>query len=273
MSDYKLGFIGCGNMGGAMLGGILRAEKLNPEEIIVSVGNEDEAKKLRESYHVLAITDNASVAKKAEKVILAVKPNVLPAVLSEIAGAFIMEETLLISIAAGQSIASIENGLLGEKTKFAAKIIRVMPNVNAMVGQAMSALCGNENVSAEELEEVRALFECFGRAAIVSENLMDVVTGLSGSSPAFVFQFIEALSDGAVAEGMPRDLALEFAAQTVLGSAKMVLQTGTHPGRLKDMVCSPGGTTIEGVAALEQNGFRNAAISAVRAATEKSREL
>ncbi len=283
MSEYKLGFIGCGNMGSAMLGGVLQAGLLKPGEVIASVGFPEEAEKLREAYRVEAVTDNAAVAQKAETVILATKPNMLPEVLPEIRSG-ITEEKLLISIAAGVSIRSIEETLekLPEGQKIRAiedaikkpiALIRVMPNVNAMVGEAMSAFCPNENVSKEQLAFAKELLECFGKAERVPEKMMDTVTGLSGSSPAFVFSFIEALADGAVAEGMPRQQAYTFAAQTVLGSAKMVLDTKKHPGELKDMVCSPGGTTIEGVAALEENCFKNAAIKAVRAATNRSREL
>ena len=283
MSEYKLGFIGCGNMGRAMLGGIVKSGLLKPEDVIVSVGFENEAETIREVFKTEVVLDNAVVAEKAETVILAVKPNMLDTVLPEIRSG-ISEETLLISIAAGKSIRTIEETLekmpegkkirsIEDAIKKKVSLIRVMPNVNAMVGEAMSALCPNENVTEEQLSFAAEIFSCFGRAEVVPEKLMDTVTGLSGSAPAFVFAFIEALADGAVAEGLPRAQAYTFAAQTVLGSAKMVLQTNKHPGELKDMVCSPGGTTIEGMAALEENGFRHAAISAVRAASKKSRKL
>ncbi len=283
MSEYKLGFIGCGNMGSAMLGAILQSKILSPGDVIVSVGFSDEAKKLQETYQVNAVTDNAVVANKAENMILATKPNMLPEVLPEIRSTM-NEEKLLISICAGVSIHSIEETLeklpegkkiqsIEDAIKKPIALIRVMPNVNAMVGEAMSAYCPNENVTEEQMAFAKELLTCFGKAEQVPEKMMDTVTGLSGSAPAFVFSFIEALADGAVAEGMPRKQAYTFAAQTVLGSAKMMLETGKHPGVLKDMVCSPGGTTIEGMAALEENGFRNAAIKAVRAASKRSREL
>ena len=148
-----------------------------------------------------------------------------------------------------------------------------MPNTPALVGEAMSALCVNQNVTPEELKEVQALFNSFGKSEVISESLMDAVIGVSGSSPAYVDMFIEAMADAAVADGMPRAQAYKFAAQSVYGSAKMVLETGKHPGELKDAVCSPAGTTIEAVAALEAGGFRNTVISAQRACSQKSRDM
>ncbi len=153
------------------------------------------------------------------------------------------------------------------------KIVRVMPNTPALVGEGMAAICPNDLVSKEETEEVISIFESFGKAEIVEEKLMDSVTAVSGSSPAYVYMFIEAMADAAVLEGMPRDKAYKFAAQAVLGSAKMVLETGMHPGALKDMVCSPGGTTIKAVATLEKHGFRNAIIEAMRDCAIKSKEM
>ena len=175
---------------------------------------------------------------------------------------------LVVSIAAGISLDIIESFLGKDK-----RIIRVMPNTPALVGEGMAGLSPNELVSDEEAELVKKLFESFGKAEIVPEKLQDAVCGISGSSPAYVFMFIEAMADGAVAEGMPRAQAYKFAAQAVLGSAKMVLETGKHPGELKDAVCSPGGTTIEAVAALEQAGFRSAVIDAERICIDKSRSL
>ncbi len=283
MGTYKIGFVGCGNMGKAMAKGMISAGLMSDNDIIASVGSEDEANSLREEVTFTVVTDNRDAVRNSDTVIIAVKPNVLTVVLPEVREE-ITEDTLVISIAAGQSIESIESQLsevpegatitnIRDAVKKKVKLIRVMPNVNAMVGQAMSALTANENVTDADKEYAKKLFDCFGKAEFLPEKLMDVVTGLSGSGPAFVYMFIEALADGAVAEGMPRKQAYTFAAQTVLGSAEMMLKSGKHPGELKDMVCSPGGTTIEGVAALEMNGFRNAAIEAVRVATDKSRGL
>lgn len=162
---------------------------------------------------------------------------------------------------------------LEELTSAKTKIVRVMPNTPALVGEAMSSISPNINVSSEEINEVTAIFTSFGEAEVVSENLMDAVIGVSGSSPAYVYMFIEALADGAVLSGMPRDKAYKFAAQAVLGAAKTVLETGEHPGKLKDMVTSPGGTTIEAVKSLENDGFRSAVINAVQAAANKNSSM
>ena len=178
------------------------------------------------------------------------------------------EGQVLISIAAGKNLAWLKEQF-GEKKK----IIRTMPNTPALVGEGITGVCPDELVSQDEVSHVLTLLESFGKAAVVTEPVLDIVGAVSGSSPAFVFMFIEALADGAVAEGMPRKQAYEFAAQSVLGSAKMVLETGLHPGALKDMVCSPGGTTIEGVNVLEKEGMRSAVIDAVRACMEKTRKL
>ena len=153
------------------------------------------------------------------------------------------------------------------------RLVRTMPNTPAFVGEAMAALCPNKMVTEEDLAAVKTIFESFGKASVVPENMIDVVTGVSGSSPAYVFMFIEALADAAVLEGMPRAQAYEFAAQAVLGSAKLVLESGKHPGELKDMVCSPGGTTIEAVRVLEDSGFRGAVIEATKACIDKARAL
>ena len=176
---------------------------------------------------------------------------------------------MVVSIAAGKTIAFIENGLGSSEVK----IVRCMPNTPALVGEGCTGVCANKNVEKEELEQVLALIRSFGVAEAVPESLMDVVVGVSGSSPAYVFMFIEAMADQAVAAGMPRKQAYQFAAQAVLGSAKMVLETGMHPGELKDMVCSPGGTTIQAVKVLEEKGMRAAVMDAMEACIEKSRQL
>ena len=175
---------------------------------------------------------------------------------------------MVVSIAAGQTLASITD-LFGRQIK----LVRSMPNTPALVGEAMSAVTPNEKISPEELQEVMAIFESFGKAEIVPETMMDAVVGVSGSSPAYVYMFIEAMADAAVADGMPRKQAYKFAAQSVLGAAKMVLETGEHPGVLKDAVCSPGGTTIAAVAELEKSGLRSSVIEAQRACVQKSRDM
>ena len=180
----------------------------------------------------------------------------------------ITDDTIIVSIAAGQPIERIEN--MFERS---VKLVRVMPNTPALVGASMSAICCNDEITEDELVEIQTIFNSFGEAEVISEHLMDTVIGVSGSSPAYVYMFIEAMADAAVADGMPRAQAYKFAAQSVLGSAKMVLETGKHPGELKDAVCSPGGTTIEAVAQLEKSGFRSAVIEAQRACVQKSRDM
>lgn len=262
-----IGFIGCGNMGQAMIGGITKAKLVAPKNIIVGDLNEKSLKKAAEKYGIRTTTDNNEVAENADILVLSVKPNLYPIVIKGIKD-HVKENVTIVTIAAGKNIKGTEE-MFGRKLK----IVRVMPNTPALVGEGMAAICPNDKVTKEETEEVLHIFESFGKGEIVNEKLMDVVTSVSGSSPAFVYMFIEAMADAAVLDGMPRNQAYKFAAQAVLGSAKMVLDTGEHPGALKDMVCSPGGTTIEGVAALEEKGFRNAVISAVRKTTQKSIEL
>ena len=199
--------------------------------------------------------------------VLSVKPYLYADVIEEIRDT-VKQDVVIVMIAAGQTIA-VNEARFGRNIK----IVRAMPNTPALVGEGMAALCANSYVTGEEKNEVREIFESFGKAEFVAENMMDVVAGVSGSSPAYVYMFIEALADGAVLQGMPRQQAYTFAAQAVLGSARMVLETGMHPGALKDMVCSPGGTTIEAVASLEQDGLRAAVIRAVDVCTEKSKAM
>lgn len=263
----KLGIIGCGNMGKAMIGGIIKSKLYEAGSIMVSNPSNPSLIEVKEKYKVNTTNDNIEVADFANILILSVKPNKLEHVIDKIKGV-IKPKTLVVSIAAGVSIEKICS-YFGKEIK----VIRAMPNTPALVNEAMSALCKNRNVSDDELEEVVKIFKAFGNAEIIEERLMDVVTGVSGSSPAYVYMFIEALADGAVLLGMPREKAYKMAAQSVLGSAKMVLQTGKHPGQLKDEVCSPGGTTIEAVYSLENNNFRGTVMDAVRKCTEKSQNM
>lgn len=263
----KIGFIGNGNMGGAIVNGIITRNIASGENIIVSDINETALKVTAKKYGVKTTTDNKTVAKEADMLFLAVKPNVLYKVIDEIKDS-VAEQTVVISIVAGQSIEKIQNAF-GKSVK----LVRVMPNTPAFVGEAMSGVSVSDEVSEKELGDVLSVFESIGRAEVVSEKLMDTVTAVSGSAPAYVFMFIEAMADAAVIGGMPRDKAYTFAAQAVLGSAKMVLDTEMHPGKLKDMVCSPGGTTIEAVAVLEEEGMRNAVIKAMKACMDKSSNL
>ncbi|MCR5415978.1 MAG: pyrroline-5-carboxylate reductase [Pseudobutyrivibrio sp.] len=263
----KIGFIGTGNMGSAMMSGMVSGGLVDASDVMASDIFQAALDKVSEELGVGTSTNNRDVVDFADVIFLAVKPQYLPGAIDGIKD-MNFDGKVIVSIAAGQSLEKLTS-LFGKQLKF----IRVMPNTPALVGEGMSALSPNELVTDEEAADVMRLFESFGKAEIVPERLQDAVVGISGSSPAYVYMFIEALADGAVAEGMPRTQAYKFAAQAVLGSAKMVLETGEHPGVLKDNVCSPGGTTIEAVATLEALGFRNAIIEAERVCIDKSREL
>ncbi|MCR5671636.1 MAG: pyrroline-5-carboxylate reductase [Butyrivibrio sp.] len=262
-----LGFIGLGNMAKAMIGGILEKGLMGPNEIIGSASTEESRQKAESKYGIQTRSSNAAVAKESDIIVLAVKPQYLKVVIADIMDS-ITDDKVIVSIAAGKTI-----NWMAQEFEKPVKIVRVMPNTPALVGEACSAVCRNDLVGDDDLHFIMELLESFGKAYTVPESLMDVVVGVSGSSPAYVFLFIEAMADAAVAGGMPRKQAYEFAAQSVLGSAKMVLQTGKHPGELKDMVCSPAGTTIEAVRVLEENGFRGTVMDAVTACIDKSRNL
>ena len=263
----KIGFIGLGNMASAMIGGILKKNLYSPEDLIGADKSEEEVKRAAETFHIHTTTDNIEVAEAADVLILAVKPQFFEGMIAEIKGA-VGEDKLVISIAPGKTMEWLMDHFGKEM-----KLVRCMPNTPALVGEGCTGFCTYSMVTEEEQETARKILESFGKAYPVPENLMDTVVGVSGSSPAYVFMFIEAMADEAVAEGMPRALAYEFAAQAVLGSAKMVLETGKHPGELKDMVCSPAGTTIQAVKVLEEKGFRAAVMDAMDACIEKSRNL
>lgn len=263
----KIGFIGLGNMASAMIGGILKKNLYSPEDLIGADKSEEAVKRAAETFHIHTTTDNIEVAEAADVLILAVKPQFFEGMIAEIKGA-VGENKLVISIAPGKTMEWLMDHFGKEM-----KLVRCMPNTPALVGEGCTGFCTYSMVTEEEQETARKILESFGKAYPVPENLMDTVVGVSGSSPAYVFMFIEAMADEAVAEGMPRALAYEFAAQAVLGSAKMVLETGKHPGELKDMVCSPAGTTIQAVKVLEEKGFRAAVMDAMEACIDKSRNL
>lgn len=263
----KLGFIGMGNMAGAIMGGIIAKGVLKPEEIIGAEPLQSALDRVAEKYGIEVTADNRKVASEADVLILSVKPQIYPAVIAEIKN-IRRENQLIITIAAGKKLAWVEEQF-GEKRK----IIRTMPNTPALVGEGMTAVCPNEAVTQEDLQTALRLLEAFGKVEVVTEHLMDAVVSVSGSSPAYVFMMIEAMADAAVSDGMPRAQAYKFAAQAVLGSAKMVLETGKHPAELKDMVCSPAGTTIEAVRVLEERGFRSSIIEAMKACADVSRNL
>lgn len=260
----KFGFIGAGNMGGAIIGGMVK--NYNSSDILVYDKNEESLKILADNFNICKKQSVVEVC-DVDYLFLCVKPNVLFDVIDMIKDV-VTDKTVVVSIVAGKSLDDIKNAFSKKLS-----IVRVMPNTPALVGEAMSAVCVNKDVDDEALKTVLDIFSSLGKAECVDEHLIDAVTGISGSSPAYVFMFIEALADAAVQGGMSRKMAYTFAAQAVLGSAKMVLETGMHPGELKDMVCSPSGTTIEAVAALEKAGFRNAVIGAVKACIEKSKNM
>ncbi|MGL6115855.1 MAG: pyrroline-5-carboxylate reductase [Cetobacterium sp.] len=262
-----IGFIGAGNMGTAMAGGMIKSGVIKKENIIFSDVNEKSLEKVKNNLGVEITTDNIEVGSKADIIILAVKPNLYKKVIDEINDS-IKDSAIIISIAAGITVLNIEN-YFGREIKLA----RTMPNTPALVNEGMTALMPNNKLSSEEIEEIKMLLGTFGKVEIVEEKMIDSVIAVSGSSPAYVFMLIEAMGDAGVLEGMPRDKAYAMAAQAVLGAAKMVLETGIHPGQLKDMVCSPGGTTIEAVAKLEEKGFKSAVIEAMRVCADKSKKM
>lgn len=266
-----IGFIGAGNMGSAIIKGIINKKIAEPTDITVYDKNKSASETLKNSFGIVSADDIASVC-KASFVFLAVKPNVIYSVIEDIKD-YIAKDTVIVSIAAGQSIKRLTNAFNCDTIK----LVRVMPNTPALVGEGMAAISLNEIMQKDEnkadADFVLSLFNSLGKAEIIPEALMDTVTGVSGSSPAYIFMLIEAMADAAVLGGMPRSQAYTFAAQSVLGSAKMVLELEKHPGELKDMVCSPAGTTIEAVKVLENEGFRSAVISAIEACINKSASM
>jgi pyrroline-5-carboxylate reductase len=280
--EIKIGCIGCGMMGGALIKAI--AKKVGGEKILLSDGDVEKAKSLAKELGANFVTSNAQIIENCSHIILAVKPAFFSSVLEQIKDSYnnIAKSEqknlpVIISIMAGLSIEKIEQmsiqaGISGGLQN----ILRLMPNLPATVNEGMIALCTKENVSSEiskEVEFVKEILSCAGKVEQVSEKLMDVVTAVSGSGPAYGFMFIEALADAAVLLGMPRNQAYIYAAQTLKGAAQMVLETSEHPAKLKDAVCSPGGTTIQAVKSLEEKGFRSAVISAVESAYNKSVDL
>lgn len=273
----KIGFIGLGNMASAIIGGMLREgvslngqAPLSAGDIIGSAKTEATRRARAEEFGMAVTADNRAVAAEADVLVLAVKPQFFGEVIDEIRDA-IRPDALVISIAAGLTLERIAS-LFGRDAS-AMRLIRCMPNTPALVNAGCTAVCPGPGTTKADETVCLALMESFGRAIVIPERLMDAASAVAGSSPAFVFMFIEALADGAVEAGMPRAQAYEFAAAAVAGSAQLVLETGRHPGDLKDMVCSPGGTTIEGVRALEQRAFRAAAMEAVGACVAKAKEL
>ncbi len=268
METGKIGFIGLGNMATAMIGGMLKEQVTEAGNILGKARTGETENSIKTRFNIVIAESNAQVAAQSDILFLAVKPIFFPEIIAEIREA-VRPGALIVSIAAGRDLAYLKSAFDREDCK----LIRCMPNTPALVLEGCTGVCAEEKVSEQELNRVLTLLNAFGKASVVPERLMDVVVGVSGSAPAYVFLFIEAMADEAVAEGMPRRQAYEFAAQAVLGSAKMVLETGKHPGELKDMVCSPGGTTIQAVKVLEEMGLRAAVMDAMEACIDKSRNM
>jgi pyrroline-5-carboxylate reductase len=267
MLKKKIGFIGTGKMGSALIKGLLKARLVAARNIIAYDRTSQPLSSIAKETKIRKAASNAQVVLNSDIIILCVKPDAMRGILKEIKE-YITNRHLVISIAAGIPLSLIESGL-----KETSHVIRVMPNTPCLIGAGASCFCPGKNATAADSKITSLILNSAGVSFLVDEKLMDAVTGLSGSGPAYVYMVIEALSDGGVRMGLPRNIATVLAAQTVLGAARMVLETKLHPGQLKDMVTSPGGTTIEGLRAIERGGLRAALIEAVGAAAAKSKEL
>lgn len=263
----KLGFIGLGNMASAMIGGILRNRIAEPSSVNGADASAEAVKKAEERLKIHISDGNCGVVQESDIIVLSVKPQFYAEVICEIRDA-VTPDKRIVTIAPGKTLS-----WLAEQFGKEVKIVRCMPNTPALVGEGCTGVCRNSAVTEDEFNEIMTVLNSFGIARSVPEHLMDTVVSVSGSAPAYVFMMIEAMADAAVSDGMARRDAYEFAAQAVYGSAKMVLETGRHPGELKDMVCSPAGTTIEAVRVLEEKGFRSALIEAMKICTKKSKNM
>jgi pyrroline-5-carboxylate reductase len=267
MKTRRLGFLGAGNMSGALIKGLLHAKVLPPERILASDVKADRLEQLHKLHGIRTTTDNHALLRESDVVVLAVKPQAIDKVLTEV-GAHVRLDQLVVSVAAGVPIDALEARLPA-----GARVVRSMPNTPATVQAGATAIAGGAHARGDDLRIARELFEAVGRVVVLDEALLDAVTGLSGSGPAYVMLIIEALADGGVKVGLHRDTALLLAAQTVFGSAQLLLETGEHPGRLKDMVTSPGGTAIAGLHTLESGALRKTLIDAVEVASKRAAEL
>ena len=267
VSDLRFGFLGAGRMATALARGWLRAGLARVDCILASDPIPQARLQFAEETGTSSLEDNRAIVQRSDVVILAVKPQNMASLLAEIRP-LLTARHLVISIAAGVGLSQLANGLGSE-----CRLIRVMPNTPCLVGASAAGYAASASATPDDLRLVEQLLNSVGKGFALPERLLDAVTGLSGSGPAYVFVMIEALSDGGVRMGLPRDVATQLAAQTVFGAAKMLLETGLHPGVLKDQVASPGGTTIAGLHALEKGGFRAAVMDAVEAATKRSAEL
>lgn len=268
LKDKKISIIGTGNMGEALVSGLISSGSTDPENIICTDIRENQLDSVKKKYGVTTTVDNLDAVKAAEIIIYAVKPQIIASVLRETASGLDMSKTV-ISIAAGVSLAAIES-CLNKKLR----LIRVMPNIAAFVKESATVIAAGKNATKEDVKLAMAIFDSMGKTIFLKENiLMDAITGLSGSGPAYIFLIVDALADAGVKVGLSRQDALFLSTQTVLGAAKLLMETKEHPGRLKDMVTSPGGTAIAGIHALEKGGLRTTLINAVEVATQRSKEL
>jgi pyrroline-5-carboxylate reductase len=267
LAPHTIGFVGAGNMAEALIRGLVRGKHVDAANVVASAPRADRRDELADAYGIAVTADNGAVADRSTVVVLSVKPQILEKVLREI-GDRLKPGTLVISIAAGVDTATIEE-VLSEGVR----VVRAMPNTPALVGAGATAVSPGSRATADDLAVARALFDAVGISIELDETHLDAVTGLSGSGPAYIFLILEALADAGVKVGLARRNALRLAAQTVMGSAKLLLETDEHPGKLKDMVTSPGGTAIAGLHTLEQGGLRTTLINAVETATKRAREL
>lgn len=267
MDDQKIGMLGAGNMAGALIRGLLASQRVEKERIRASDPRKERLADIEREYGIVTHADNLELVAWANLIVIAVKPQVIDRVLDQLAGAF-RPDTLVISIAAGVAIKSLEARLPSS-----VRVVRAMPNTAAIALAGATGIAPGSRATPADIETAQALFDATGRSVVLDESLIDAVTGLSGSGPAYVMLMIEALADGGVKVGLHRETALLLAAQTVFGSAKLLLDTGEHPGRLKDMVTSPGGTAIAGLHTLESGGLRRTLIDAVDSATRRAQEL
>ena len=263
----KLGFIGCGNMAQAMIKGIVVNGIMDSNDIIASDAYRPGLEKASQMYGIRIAENNIEVLENADVIVLAVKPYMYAELAEELKDK-IKENHVILTIAAGKTLT-----WMAEQFGDNVKVVRTMPNTPSMVGEGMTGVCRNKLVTQAEFDEICAVLRGFGRVGVVPEDLMDVVTAVSSSSPAYIFMFIEAMADAASADGMPRDQAYGFAAQAVMGSAKMILETGKHPGELKDMVCYPGGTTLEAVRVLEDHKLRSSVFEAMKACVAHAKKM
>jgi len=265
--NKNIGFIGCGNMGRAMLGAFIKSEQIQPESIIASVRTESSQRELQEKWPIRTTLNNLEVAEQSDIIILAVNPAQYESVIKEIREVITFDQ-IIVSIAAGINLAQMDDWI-GKSSK----IIKTMPNTPVLVQEGMTAICTNEHVLESELEMMTSYFRLFGEVEVMEESQFDAFIALCGSSPAYIFMMIEAMADGAVKLGIPRKQAIKMAEQSILGSARLAMDTGIHPAELKDMVCSPGGATIAAVSELEERGFRSAVIQAMEVCAGQSKKM